>query len=282
MGTNASQAMPPTPTAFSHGRSAGTATRLPPPPPTASPRSGWGEAAGRRWWPRGARTLTGRPPTVPPGRRFLPLHTVSLGRGSAAPGADALDLPGLEAPAAGRRAGPPGARAPAHVASPRRAVPPQRGSEREKGKDKGKKQRVETGEVGSRSRLGQASLCPRAPSREAFRIRAARARCVIGRGQGGWRTRDQDREAKHTCPLASHTESGHASPRTGCRERLGPVSSGKEGRNGSHSATSDVLTTHRRLCLSKHVAEGRVGVSRVWERAGRLRDGTQSWPHGES
>lgn len=138
------------------------------------------------------------------------------------------------------------------------------------------------GEVGSHSPLGQAFLCTRAPSHEGFRIRTGLVRCMICRVHGGWRTRDQDREAKHTCPFASHTESGHVSQRTGCREKLGQVSSGKEGRNGSHSATSDVLTTHRRLCLSKHVGEVRVRVSHVWERAGLLRDGTQSWPHGES
>lgn len=73
--------------------------------------------------PTGVRTMAGRPHTVPPGSRFLFLHAVSLSHGPAAPGVDAVDPPGLEAPAAGRRAGPPGAGAPARVTRPGRAVP---------------------------------------------------------------------------------------------------------------------------------------------------------------
>lgn len=73
-------------------------------------------------------SVTGRPHTVPPGGRFLSLHAVSLGHRCAAPCVDTVHLPGLEAPATGRSAGPPRARAPAHVTGPCRAVPPEGGS----------------------------------------------------------------------------------------------------------------------------------------------------------
>lgn len=75
----------------------------------------------------GVRVVTGRPNTVLPGSWFLPLQAVLLGHRGAAPRVDAVHLPGLEAPAAGRRAGPPRAGPPARVAGPRRAVAPRGG-----------------------------------------------------------------------------------------------------------------------------------------------------------
>lgn len=98
---------------------------------------------------RGLRTVTEGPQAVPLGSWFLPLHTVCLRHRSAAPRADTLDSPRLDAPAAGRRARPPGACAPTRVTSPRRAVPPQGGSEREKKeKTREKNKQWKTGEAG--------------------------------------------------------------------------------------------------------------------------------------
>lgn len=66
---------------------------------------------------RRVRTITGRPQAVPPGSGFPSGHTASLSHWFAAPGVDTVDFPRLEAPAAGRRAGPPGACVPTCVTS---------------------------------------------------------------------------------------------------------------------------------------------------------------------
>lgn len=63
-------------------------------------------------------SVTGRPDAVLPGRRLRVPRTVPVGHRPAAARVDAFDLPGLEAPATGCRAGPPRARAPTRVTGP--------------------------------------------------------------------------------------------------------------------------------------------------------------------
>lgn len=145
-----------------------------------------------------------------PGSRFPLPHAVSLGRRPAAPGVDAVDPPRLEPPAAGRRAGPPRAGAPAHVTCRGGAVALPGGPER--GGEKGKKKK--NPENGKREKRGVTSRWDRAFSPAViFRVLKGRQPDAVGqeadlrgaRLANGptWHRRDNDRRAHRVFPLTS-------------------------------------------------------------------------------